>query len=157
MISAQSYNTDQAQGRYLYLGRGIATQFNDYVFGELEPVILPDGALEGLRITSYLGGLFQGEQVIDMNFIGSPLSQKNKDPDSELEPVPDFVLSGVVQESLRAILNGFTIREPNNMKKGWWIRGDLGLNVMRNIQNIVGNDQTRLVGVIELGFSSIFH
>lgn len=151
MISAQSYNTDQAQGRYLYLGRGIATQFNDYIFTEFRAVVFPDGTLEGLRITPYLGGLLQGEQVIDKEFIGSPLSQKDKNPD-ELEPVPDFVLSGMVQESLRAGLEWvYYSRAEQGWKKGWWIRGDIGLNVMRNIRNMEGNDQTRLVGVIEVG------
>jgi len=151
MVSAQSYNTDQAQGRYLYLGRGIATQFNDYVFGEFRAVFFPGGALRGLRITSYLGSLLQGEQVIDKEFIGSPLSQKHKNPDV-LEPVPNFVLSGVVQESIRAGLEWiYYSGAEQGWKKGWWIRGDLGLNVMSNLQNREGNDQTRLVGVIELG------
>ena len=151
MVSAQSYNTDQAQGRYLYLGRGIATQFNDYVFGEFRTVFFPDGALQGLRITSYLGGLLQGEQVIDKEFIGSPLSLKDKNPD-ELVTVPDFVLSGVVQESFRAGLEWvYYSSAKQGWKKGWWVRGDFGLNVMRNIRNMEGNDQTRLVGVIELG------
>jgi hypothetical protein len=45
MVSSQSYNTDQAQGRYLYLGRGIATQFNDYVFGEIRTQLFLDGKL----------------------------------------------------------------------------------------------------------------
>ena len=70
----------------------------------------------------------------------------------ELEPVPDFVLSGVVQESLRAGLEWvYYSSAEQGWKKGWWVRGDLGLNVMRNIRNMEGNDQTRLVGVIELG------
>ena len=151
MVSAQSYNTDQAHGRYLYLGRGIATQFNDYVFGEIRAVMFPDGALLGLRITPYLGGLLQGEQVIDKDFIGSPLSQKDKDPE-ELELVPNFVLSGIVQESLRIGLEWvYYSRAEQGWKKGWWIRGDLGLNVARNLGNIESNDQARLVGVIELG------
>lgn len=151
MVSAQSYNTDQAQGRYLYLGRGIATQFNDYVFGEFRADVFPGGTLQGMRITPYLGGLLQGEQVIDKEFIGSPLSQKDKNI-NELEPVPNFVLSGVVQESLRAGLEWVYYSEAKQGSKNyWWIRADIGLNVMRNLRNIEGNDQTRFVGLIELG------
>ena len=151
MVSAQSYNTDQAQGRYLYLGRGIATQFNDYVFGEIRTQLFLDGKLQGLRVSPYLGGLLQGEQVIDKEFIGSPLTQKDKDPD-ELEPVPDFVLSGVVQESFRAGVEWvYYSPAERGWKKGWWLRGDVGLNVMRNLANVVGNNQTRPVGMIELG------
>ena len=152
MVSAQSYNTDQAQGRYLYLGRGIATQFNDYVFGEFrEPNYFRVINYKLLRISPYLGGLLQGEQVIDKEFIGSPLSQKDKNPD-ELEPVPDFVLSGVVQESFRAGVEWvYYSRAEQGWKNGWWFRADLGLNVMRNLRNIEGNDQIRVVGVIELG------
>ena len=156
MVSAQSYNTDQAQGRYLYLGRGIATQFNDYIFGEFRTRLFLGNKLQNLQLIPYLGGLLQGEQVIDKEFIGSPLTQKDKDPD-ELEPVPDFVLSGVLQESFRAGVEWVYYSEA---KKGWmndwWFRADLGLNVMRNLQNIEGNDQIRLVGVIELGFQFDF-
>ena len=151
MVSSQSYNTDQAQGRYLYLGRGIATQFNDYVFGEFRTQLFLDGKLQGLRVSPYLGGLLQGEQVIDKEFIGSPLTQKDKDPD-ELEPVPDFVLSGVVQETFRAGVEWvYYSPAERGWKKGWWLRGDVGLNVMRNLGNVVGNDRTRPVGMIELG------
>jgi len=151
MVSSQSYNTDQAQGRYLYLGRGIATQFNDYVFGEFRTQLFLDGKLQGLRVSPYLGGLLQGEQVIDKEFIGSPLTQKDKDPD-ELEPVPDFVLSGVLQETFRAGVEWvYYSPAERGWKKGWWLRGDVGLNVMRNLGNVVGNDQTRPVGMIELG------
>ena len=151
MVSSQSYNTDQAQGRYLYLGRGIATQFNDYVFGEFRAQLFLGGKLQGLRASPYLGGLLQGEQVIDKEFIGSPLTQKDKNPD-ELEPVPDFVLSGVVQESFRAGVEWvYYSPAERGWKKGWWLRGDVGLNVMRNLGNVEGNDQTRPVGMIEIG------
>ena len=151
MVSSQSYNTDQAQGRYLYLGRGIATQFNDYVFGEFRTQLFLDGKLQGLRVSPYLGGLLQGEQLIDKEFIGSPLTQKDKDPD-ELELVPDFVLSGVVQETFRAGVEWmYYSPAERGWKKGWWLRGDVGLNVMRNLGNVVGNDRTRPVGMIELG------
>ena len=156
MVSAQSYNTDQAHGRYLYLGRGIATQFNDYIFGEFRTRLFLGNKLHNLQLIPYLGGLLQGEQVIDKEFIGSPLTQKDKGPD-ELEPVPNFVLSGVLQESFRAGVEWVYYSEA---KKGWmndwWFRADLGLNVMRNLRNIEGNDQIRLVGVIELGFQFDF-
>lgn len=146
MISAQSYNTDQAQGRYLYLGRGIATQFNDYIFAEIGADLLLDEQVSGLRISPYLGALFQGEQVIDKEFIGSPLTQKDKDPE-DLEPVPDFVLSGVVQQTFRAGIQ-WTFRVEN----GWWARGDFGLNHMENVGNIEGVSSTRPVGMVELGY-----
>ncbi len=156
MVSSQSYNTDQAQGRYLYLGRGIATQFNDYVFGEFRAHLFLGGKLQGLRASPYLGGLFQGEQVIDKEFIGSPLTQKDKDPD-ELEPVPDFVLSGVVQESFRAGVEWvYYSPAERGWKKGWWLRGDVGLNVIQNLHNRKGDDHTRILGMIELGYSLYF-
>jgi hypothetical protein len=150
MISAQSYNTDQAEGRYLYLGRGIGAPFNDYVFGEFEadwfvPVKEGRRGLD-MRLSPYAGALLQGEQVIDKEFIGSPLTQKGKDPD-ELEPVPDFVLSGVVQQTVRFGLKGVV-----QSTSGWWIRGDIGLNIMRNMSNVEGNDSTRPVGMIEAGY-----
>ena len=155
MVSAQSYNTDQAHGRYLYLGRGIATQFNDYVFGELRAEVFPDGRLEGFIASLYLGSLLQGEQVIDKEFIGSPLTQKNKDPD-ELEPTPEFVLSGIIQESFRVGLEWLYYSPiEHGWKRGFYIRGDFGLNLMQNMNNEKGNDRVKVLGMIELGYS--FH
>ena len=75
-----------------------------------------------MRISPYVGGLLQGEQVIDKEFIGSPLSQKDKNPD-ELEPVPDFVLSGVLQESLELELNGCITRNRTGMEEWLVVSG----------------------------------
>ena len=62
------------------------------------------------------------------------------------------MLSGVIQESFRAGVEWvYYSTAERGWKKGWWIRGDFGLNVMRNLGNVVGNDQTRPVGTIELG------
>tara|TARA_Y200000002_G_scaffold341099_2_gene312062 strand:- start:1957 stop:3666 length:1710 start_codon:yes stop_codon:yes gene_type:complete len=137
MVGAQSYNTGQAHGRYLYLGRGIATQFNDYVFGEFRVDLFMGGLLKGLKLSPYLGGLLQGEQIIDKDFDSS---------------IPDFVLSGVVQESFRAGAEWvYYSHEALAWNKGWWIRGDFGLNLMRNLLNLRDNNQLRLVGMIEFG------
>jgi hypothetical protein len=126
------------------------------VFGEFRTQLFLAGKLQGLRVSPYLGGLFQGEQVIDKEFIGSPLTQKDKDPD-ELEPVPDFVLSGVVQESFRAGVEWvYYSPAQHGWKKGWWLRGDVGLNVIQNIDNRKGDDRTRILGMIELGYSLYF-
>ena len=89
--------------------------------------------------------------MIDKDFIGSPLSQKDKDPE-ELELVPNFVLSGIVQESLRIGLEWVYYSRAEQDGKRLVDRGDLGLNVARNLGNIESNDQAR-VGVIELGFN----
>ena len=41
-------------------------------------------------------------------------------------------------------------------KKGWWLRGDVGLNVIQNLHNRKGDDHTRILGMIELGYSLYF-
>ena len=102
-----------------------------------------------------MGSLLQGEQVIDKEFIGSPLTQKNKDPD-ELEPTPEFVLSGIIQESFRVGMEWLYYSPIEyGWKRGFYIRGDFGLNLMQNMNNEKGNDRVKVLGMIELGYS--FH
>lgn len=49
MVSGRSYNSEQAEGQYLYLLRGLATQFSDYVqvgaYAEFFPKMLNGGYL----------------------------------------------------------------------------------------------------------------
>lgn len=91
-IGYQAYSTDQAERRILYLGRGLATQFNDYVLSEVRAVIFIrrfQGYNHGDHSESNgntihnktkiqktilgvsLGLLWQGEQTIKQHFTSS--------------------------------------------------------------------------------------
>ena len=88
LVSARTYNAEQAAGRYLYLDRGIAVQFSDHLeFG---------AALEWLRWSGWIvrpgiDVLMQGEQ--DMRL---PL------PNTEDAP---FLLAGTVETTVRPYLS----------------------------------------------------
>ncbi|HBQ59873.1 MAG TPA: hypothetical protein DD671_09690, partial [Balneolaceae bacterium] len=81
MISYQSYNTStQISTRYVYLKKGLATQFNDYVLSSLYADIHANELLKGLIITPRLTALLQGEQTINQPFYQFT-------PEGELPPV----------------------------------------------------------------------
>lgn len=137
IISYQSYNTDQAEGRYLYLGRGLATPFNDYVFTDLKVDWFMDESAPGLRISPYYGVLLQGEQRINQPFNssyedGSPF---------------EFVLTGVVEKTHRVGLDLFY-----GPSQFWWVKMDIGHNTKFNTNHVDGETSNRIVGTVEVGF-----
>lgn len=141
LISYQSYNTDQAEGRYIYLNRGIGTNFNDYVFTEIGLDYYADLKVKGLRVSPYIGILKQGEQVINQDFDSSY-------PDGEAY---ETVLTGTVESTTRFGIKSFY--SPVNY---FWVRTDLGYNLVENAGNVEGISSNRFVGMIELGFKYRF-
>lgn len=137
LISYQSYNTDQAEGRYVYLDRGIATDFNDYVFTEIALDYYADLKVKGLLLSPYIGMLKQGEQIINQTFDSS---YPNGDPF-------EAVLTGVVETTTRLGLKGFY--SPTNYL---WLRMDIGYNHVENFKNIESGSSNRMVGMFEVGF-----
>lgn len=137
IISYQSYNTDQAEGRYLYLGRGLATPFNDYVLTDLKVDWFMDESVSGLRVSPYYGVLLQGEQRIDQPFTssyedGSPF---------------EFVLTGVVEKTHRLGIDLFY-----GPSQFWWVKLDIGHNTKFNTNHVEGDTSNRIVGTVEVGF-----
>ena len=124
LISYQSYNTDQAEGRYIYLDRGIATDFNDYVFTEIGLEYYADLKVKGLLLSPYIGMLKQGEQIINQN-----------------------VLTGTVETTTRFGLKSFY--SPAHY---FWLKMDIGYNRVDNFRNIEGRSSNRIVGMFEAGF-----
>ena len=141
MFTYQLYNTDQAEGRYLYLGKGIASQFNDFIFSEFKVDYFADLKIEGLRISPYIGLLKQGEQIINQ-----PFSSTYPNGD-EFE----YVLTGVVEDTYR-----FAVDLEYYLKQNLWLKTDLGLNVVQNKANRKGVNEQRFNGMIELGFRLSF-
>lgn len=140
-ITYQAYNTDQAEGRYLYLNKGIATQYNDYVFSELSLEYYADLKVKGLTIQPYVGVLKQGEQVINQTF------QSSYPNGDEFE----IVLTGTVESTTRLAFK--TYYSPVNY---FWAKFDMGYNIVDNFRNIEGMKSNRFVGMFEVGFKFNF-
>lgn len=136
-ISYQSYNTSQAEGRYIYLDRGIATDFNDYVFTEIELEYYADLKVKGLTISPYIGLLKQGEQIINQDFASS---YPNGDPFEK-------ILTGTVETTTRLGLESFY--SPVHY---FWLKMDIGYNLVKNFRNIEGASSNRIVGMFQMGF-----
>ena len=112
MVSGRSYNSEQAEGQYLYLLRGLATQFSDYVqvgaYAEFFPKMLKGGYLR-----TSLDFLKRGNQEI----IARPY------PEDDVS----FILSDPSISVLRPSMQVFF--RPNQWSQ---LDLDLGLNYGRN-------------------------
>ncbi len=141
LVAYQTYNTDQAEGRYLYLKRGIANQFTDYVYITAYMNYYAYSALPGLRIKPSLSFLAQGEQDINQDFV-------REYPNGELI---DIILTGVEEKTSRVALDVFYNPNPR-----FWIDASLGYNYLENKDHISGNSDSRITARIEAGFRIFF-
>jgi hypothetical protein len=137
LITYQAYNTDQAEGRYLYLNRGIATNNNDYFFTEFKVDYFGDLIVKGLTISPYYGLLKQGEQVINQTFADSYPNGNSL----------EYFLTGTVESTNRVGVELWYA--PNNF---FWVKSDLGFNFVRNKNHIIDNSVNRFASMIEVGF-----
>ncbi|MFV1884750.1 MAG: hypothetical protein ACMZ7B_09700 [Balneola sp.] len=142
IISYQSYNVSTTtETRYVYAKRGLATQFNDYIYVTTFSEIYAQKLATGLIIEPRISLLFQGEQTINQPFYGN-------NPDGSL---PNLVLTGTVETTLRN-----SIRIFYNPSRKFWIDSELGYNIYNNMENVegaTGNDLTFQVG---FGFPIFF-
>lgn len=67
-VTARAYNTHQPEGRYIYLLRGIATQFSDFVHASAFTTFYADGEALGLSISPRIDLLFQGQRDIRQDY-----------------------------------------------------------------------------------------
>ncbi|MEM9663756.1 MAG: capsule assembly Wzi family protein [Bacteroidota bacterium] len=131
LVTLRTYNAGQPQGRYLYLLRGLATQFSDYVEAEAYARVLLDAWLPGLEATPYLAYLEQGDRDIRQ-----PFPPKDS-------PV-GWIFDGPTTQTWRP-----GVRLLYQASPWWWVRADLGLNRSQ----LEGTDATmRAVGLLEVGF-----
>ncbi|MFN1835352.1 hypothetical protein AB2B38_008820 [Balneola sp. MJW-20] len=136
-VAYQTYNTDQAEGRYLFLQRGIATQFTDYLMGSLYLKWYPHQLIRGLTLTPRYTLLAQGEQQIDQPFV-------REYPNGD---TIDIILTGTEAVTHRGSLNLFYNPIPE-----FWIEGELGYNKTFDAGNIPGRSNEMITGRIEAGF-----
>lgn len=135
-VAYQTYNTDQAEGRYLYLGRGIATQNNDYMKLKLYPDIYLDQYAQGLKVSPYVSWYAQGEQVINQEF-------NRRNPDGS---VIDVILSGQEEETIRGGVH--VLYQPISEV---WFELDSGYNSLSNKNHIAGLSESRWVTIARVG------
>jgi len=136
-VAYQTYNAPAAEGRYLYLRRGIATQNTDYVLSRIYSKIYMDNIISGLEITPSLTYYLQGEQVINQ-----PIARNN--PDGSLI---DIILTGKVKKTLRGGINIFYNPHPSI-----WVEVDTGYNKVDNFMNISGTTNNRFSTIVRIGF-----
>lgn len=136
-VSYQTYNPTQPEGRYLYLKRGLATQFNDYILGSLYANVYTPRWLSGLTLTPKLQVLFQGEQTINQPLVKTY-------PDGR--PI-DYILTGNAEQTLRPSL-AFRYQKGRHFR----MEGDVGANFIQDVDHQPGEDASRFAGFIKFGF-----
>jgi len=132
-----TYNAPQAEGRYLYLGRSIATPTNDYIKVKLSPDFYLDDYLRGLKATPYLSLYLQGEKNINE-------PHRIRKPNGELY---DVILTGTEEKTFRGGIN--ILYQPNS---NFWFELDTGYNSLENYNHITGNSNSRWGTIFEAGF-----
>jgi len=139
VVSARAYNTPQPEGKYIYLLRGLATQFSDYVHVSLFADFYLDALAPGLRLTPRLHFLAQGERDIRQ-----PFPAKGEALDNLLDGTAARTIRPSVQVSFQPT-------------PWWWIRLDGGLNTTSDVDHIAGQDETRFVGLLEVGLRLVLN
>lgn len=142
-VAYQTYNAPQPAGRYLYLGKGIATRNTDYVLGKIYSKIYLDELVNGITITPSIIYYLQGEQTINQ-----PIVRNNQDGS-----LIDIILTGEVEKTLRAGINIFYNPHPN-----FWFELNTGYNKVDNYMNVYGDTNNRFSTIAKIGFRfGLFH
>ncbi len=110
-ITSRAYNAPQVEGQYIYLNRGLATQFSDYVHASLFAEFYLDHRISGLRFGPKLDLLFQGERDMRQPFPTNSESVRN-------------LLDGNVMRTIRG-----SMKITYQPKHWWWIAADGGYNL----------------------------
>ena len=133
IVASRTYNTHQVEGQYVYLLRGLATQYNDFAHFQAEVNWYADSIVPGLVISPQVHLLKQGEQRITGEF---PLTSDDV----------DSFLSGTVETTRRAALS--VEYQPNRY---WWFSADAGINSMDNVAHAEGVNDSRFSGRAAFG------
>jgi len=125
-VTARAYNAPQTEGQYIYLNRGIATQFSDYVHTSLFAEFYMDRRVPGLRFGPQLDLLLQGERDMRQPFPLNSESIRN-------------LLDGDVERTVRS-----SVKLTYQPTHWWWIAVDGGYNLNSDHDH-------RFVGLINAG------
>lgn len=130
MVTARTYNSEQAEGRYIYLGRGIGTQFSDFI---LAGVTLHWLSFPGWRISPGFDMLMQGELDIRSSF---PRYDE-----------ADMILDGQVETTVRPF-----VRVDALMAAGLDLSADVGMAFISDEGHIAGASRTAFSGSLSLSY-----
>jgi hypothetical protein len=136
-VSYQTYNTDEAEGQYLYLNRGIATPTNDYIKIKLYPEFFLDQYVRGLMVSPYVTYYSKGEQVINQDF-------NRRNPNGS---IIDVILTGQEESTVRGGLH--VLYQPSSK---FWFELNTGYNHVANYGNVAGVSKARFVTIFKAGF-----
>ncbi len=125
-VTSRAYNAPQTEGQYIFLNRGIATQFSDYVHSSVSAEVYMDHRVRGLRFRPKIDLLYQGERDMRQPFPIKSEAIRN-------------LLDGDVGRTIRGSLS--VMYQPVHW---WWIGVDGGYNVNRG-------DDNQFIGVINAG------
>ncbi len=131
VVTSGAYDAHQPQGRYIYLNRGLAAPFNDFVHVSAYTPLFLDGAVQGLTVTPKFDVLFQGEGDFR---VPSPSENGNT------------VLDATTERTLRP---GMEIRLQR--ERTWWVRIDVGPNIVSNAGHQDGINISRWTVLTEFG------
>lgn len=132
-VTARAYNTHQPEGRYLYLNRGLATQFNDFIHVSAFAPLYLDHVLPGVTAMPKVDVLLQGEAKLNEPFPGDDVG---------------LILHGTTERTIRP---GLEVRLQSH--RSWWIRMDVGPNLVSNSAHLGGLDATKWTFLVEFGAS----
>ena len=132
VVTALTYNTHQPEGRYLYLMRGIASEYSDFVQAGIKADFAPT-SIPALSVAPHVQMLWQGEGDIMNPF--PPVSTEH-----------ETILLGTVAQTVRA---GTRLRYQPDPRV--WVAADLGWNWVENEGNWPGVESVRFVGLFEFG------
>lgn len=137
-IASRAYNTLQPEGRYIYLLRGLATQFSDYVAINVQADYHAFSWAPGLLLSPRVDVLWQGESDIRQSY-----------PDNS--DAPKTILTGTVERTIRAALR--MRYEPTTWA---FVSVDAGINSLTNPFNASGKSLTKFIAVVEFGLRFSF-
>lgn len=135
LVTARTYNTHVPEGQYIYLLRGLATQFSDYIHTSAYLEFDGSGPMRGVTFRPRVHVLWQGEQ--DMRNVPFPATID----------LADTILDGTPERTFRSALQVDIQRSAR-----WWVRADAGVNLVSNADHVEGERDVIFAGIIRAGF-----
>jgi len=129
LVTSRAYNSEQAEGRYVYLGRGIATQHSD--FGHIR------GHVDWLRIPGWL--IRAGVDI---------LREGEADFRTALPPLEaETVFTGMPTTTIRPFVNVFGM-----MARGLDVALEAGWNRMTDAGHMAGSSDSRFTAALSVHY-----
>ncbi len=122
IVASRTYNTFQPEGRWMYLNRGLATQFSDYIVSDVSLVWF--GRSGRLRLEPHVTALWQGERDL-------------RDP-YRFDDSFRTILVGTVERTIR-----FALSARYQIAGRGFARVDAGINTQQNVDHQVGESRVR--------------